>query len=85
MCVCVSLLQIDGYFSTHGALTMHNYGCYNSTNTLLHLCSQGECHVGDDGVSGGGGGGSGEAEEGGGGGGGGEPTGNATAGVVVGF
>ena len=37
-------VQIDGDVTSHGAQWLHDLGCYNSSNVLFHLCSQGKCH-----------------------------------------
>ena len=36
-------IQLDGYLTDAGTSTMMTYGCYNTTNVLFHLCSEGKC------------------------------------------
>ena len=36
-------IQLDGYLTDAGTTTMMEYGCYNSSNVLFHLCSTGKC------------------------------------------
>ena len=38
-------VQIDGDVTSHGAQWLHDLGCYNSSNVLFHLCSQGDCRA----------------------------------------
>ena len=41
-------IQIDGYFTRRGSAKMHDLGCFNSSNVLFDLCSQGHCDADDD-------------------------------------
>ena len=36
-------IQLDGYLTDAGTSTMMTYGCYNTSNVLFHLCSEGKC------------------------------------------
>ncbi|KAK7249213.1 hypothetical protein SO694_00046168 [Aureococcus anophagefferens] len=36
-------IQLDGYLTDAGTPTMMTYGCYNTSNVLFHLCSEGKC------------------------------------------
>ena len=38
-------VQIDGDVTSHGSQWLHDLGCYNSSNVLFHLCSQGDCRA----------------------------------------
>ena len=31
--------------TSHGSQWLHDLGCYNSSNVLFHLCSQGDCRA----------------------------------------
>ena len=37
-------IQLDGYLTDSGTSGLEITGCFNATNVLFHLCSQGKCH-----------------------------------------
>ena len=37
-------IQLDGYLTDEGTSGLEITGCFNATNVLFHLCSQGKCH-----------------------------------------